>query len=47
MNAIPSIPSLSIQKQVGYISGKEYIELVNPLLIKYIIDEGLCAENYD
>ena len=47
MNAKTSIPSLSIQKQVGYISGKEYIELVNPALIKYIIDEGLCADNYD
>ena len=47
MNANNSIPSLRIQKTVGYLSGKEYLEIVNPALIKYIIDEGLCAENYD
>ena len=38
---------MSIQKQVGYISGKEYLELVSPDLIQHIIDSGLCSENYD
>ena len=40
-------PSLKIIKQNGYLNGKEYIELVNPLLIKHIIDAGLCKEKYD
>ena len=47
MNAIHSIPSLSITKTRGYIADKKYLEQVNPDLIRYIIDKGLCAENYN
>ena len=47
MNAIHSIPSLSITKTRGYIADKKYLEQVNPDLVRYIIDKGLCIENYN
>ena len=47
MNASIQKPSLSITKQRGYITDMTYLEQVNPRLIRHIIDEGLCAENYD
>lgn len=41
------LPSLNIEKQVGYLHNREYLEMVNPNMIRYIIDKGLCSDNYD